>query len=937
MRFPRLPLVALVLAAAPLAAQQTASPAIPGDTAVRTGTLPNGLRYWIRRHDTPAKRLELRLVVRAGSIQEDPDQRGLAHFVEHMAFNGTTRFAKNDLVHYLESIGVRFGADLNASTSFDETVYILPVPSDKPDLVERAFDILQDWAGGVRFDSAEVVAERGVVMGEWRSGLGVQSRIQDKEFPLLFRGSRYAERLPIGDTGTIAHAQPAPLRRFYRDWYRPDLMAIVAVGDVSPLVLEALIKERFGKLANPARPRPRVDAPIPENPGTRVSILTDPELTAESVQLLVRRPGHGPYRTEDDERRFLLNAVLSTVASQRLADVARRPATTFVAASFGPARLIRDVELFALSVVAKEGKTEAAFGEVLTELRRLERHGVLPAELERARATLLRAREQQALEQDKQFSGAFVAQYLDAYLNGSVTPSARTRFALAQKLLPTITLDEVNAAARDGARGSDRFIAVRAPEKTGAALPTRESLLAVLARTDTATVAPWTETTVAGPLVPAPPAPGRITGERRHPGLGITEWTLSNGARVLVKPTDFKVGEIFFAATSAGGLSQLPDSLLLHGRFATAVAQQSGFGAFDAPALRRRMAGTVAMVLPAVTETEEMIIGATAPKDLATFFELFWLTVTAPRLDSTAVAAFKAQMQTQLANRDRSPQTAFGDTVSLTMARNAPRAQPLTAERFAAFDERRALAIYRDRFADVGGFTFFIVGNVTPDSIRPLVERWLGGLPSSGRRETPRDPLPAPPEGVITKRVLKGKEPTATQLVLFTGPTTAFDAQEELAADAVGEILQTRLLEKLREAMGATYGANAATSLDRIPALRYRSMIQFTSAPGQVDTLWAAAQAEIAALRDRGPTPEELQKYVEQARRAEEVGVKTNAWWLDAVMTRITNGIPLDDLPDWGKRLDALTPAMVQAAAKRYLDPSRVARFLLLPEGGSTP
>ena len=933
MRSPLLALLALSCATV-LPAQ---SPAIATDTAVHIGILPNGLRYFVRHNPTPAARLELRLVVRAGSILEDDDQKGLAHFVEHMAFNGTTHFAKHDLVQYLESIGVRFGADLNAATSFDETVYILPVPSDKPALVERAFDILQDWATGVRFDSSEVVSERGVVLGEWRSGLGVGSRLRDKEFPVLFAGSRYAERLPIGDTAIIGHANPEPIKRFYRDWYRPDLMAVIAVGDVPVERLEALIQNRFGALRGPSSPRPRVDAPVPEVPGTRFSITTDPELTSESIQLLVRRPSVAPYRTEVDERRLLVNSLVSNIAGQRLSDLARKPDASFVSAFFGPSRLIRDIELFALNVAAKEGKSANAFEAVLQERRRLDVHGVLPAELERAKASLLRGREQGAAEQDKQFSGGFVGQYLDAFLTGNSIPAPRTRLQLAQRILPTITRDEVNATIRGGARGTDRFIALRAPEKAGSTLPTREQLLAIVDRTDTATVAPWTETVVAGPLVPVPPAPGRVISTTRYPDLGITEWRLSNGARVLIKPTDFKADQIIIGGTAPGGLSLLSDKDVINGMLATSIVQQSGFGQFDAPSLRRRLAGTVAVAFPIISETTQELGGITAPKDLGTFFELLYLTATSPRLDSAAVVAFKSQVRTALANRDRQPNTALSDTITLTMGRNSPRSQPMTLARFETLNVNRALAIYRERFSDFGNWNFTIVGNVNVDSLRPLVERWLGGLPSRGRTEKWRDRTLGPLEGQITKVVRKGKEPVSRQVVFFTGEAEATDATEALAADAVGEILQTRLLEKLREAMGATYGVEVNTNITAIPRKRYQSVISFTSTPAQADTLWAAAWDAITALRLEGPSADELQKYVEQARRSTEVDVKTNFWWSGTIGDHAEKGAPFDDILTWGKRLDELTTTAVRDAARRYLDPARVARFVLVPEATPVP
>ena len=550
--------LALPVAAQRPAARPAASPQLPVDTATHTGKLANGLRYWIRRNGYPEKRLELRLVVRAGSILEDQDQRGLAHFVEHMAFNGTTHFAKNDLVKYLESIGVRFGADLNASTGFDETTYLLPVPSDKPELVAKAFDILQDWASGVTFDSTEVVDERGVLLGEWRNGLGADSRVRDKAFPVLFQGSRYATRLPIGDTAIIAHANPGPINRFYRDWYRPDLMAVIAVGDYPVDSLKALIDSRFGTLRGPAKPRPRVEAPVPEIPGTRVVIITDPELSTENVSLQIRRSTVS-YRTEADHRHQLLNQLFAMISGQRFSELSRRPETPFAWAFLGPSSLIRDIETTQIGLTAKSGRAADSFEAVLRELRRLELHGVLPAELERAKADMLSNDAQAAANEDnqKRNSWEIVGSYLRAFTSGAVPVSNHDEYHLDQRLLPTITVAELNATIRSAARGVDRFIEVQGPSGSETRLPTREQLLAIIARTDTATVPPWTETVIAGDLVPNPPSPGRIVSETTDTALGLTDWRLSNGIRVLVKPTTFKADEILMTAHSPGGLSLL--------------------------------------------------------------------------------------------------------------------------------------------------------------------------------------------------------------------------------------------------------------------------------------------------------------------------------------------------------------------------------------------
>jgi zinc protease len=940
----RLALFALLLAV-PLAAQQPVhkapalppgSSALPADTAVHAGKLANGLRYWVRHNNYPEHRLELRLVVRAGSILEDNDQRGLAHFIEHMGFNGTTHFAKNDLQKYLESIGVKYGADLNANTGFDETEYILPVPSDKPELVSRAFDILQDWAMGDRFAPPEVADERGVIMGEWRSGLGAGSRERDKEFPVLFQGSKYAVRLPIGDTGIIERATAAPLKRFYHDWYRPDLMAVIAVGDYPVDSIVALIRNRFGAMKNPVPARPRVAVPIPTIPGTRVAVITDPEETNESVELLIRRPPVR-YQTEADERRVLINSLVGSIARQRMSELARKPDAPFVDAEFGSSGFIRDLQIFAVSASAKEGKSAAAFEATLRELRRLDEHGVLPAELERAKASLLRGRESAAAETGKTESSVFVGPYQAAFLNGNVIVSAQARYALAQRIVPAITIDEVDAAIREASRGNDRFIAVVAPDNARPTLPTRDTLLAILARTDTATLPAWVETTVNTALVPHPPTPGRIVSETTYADIGVTDWHLSNGVRVLIKPTDFKADEVQIAGESAGGLSLAPDDAVIEAALASFIVQQSGIGDFDAPSLRKRLAGKIANVRAQVDETSAGFAGGASPRDLETAFQLLWLTATAPRLDTAAVAALKNQFHTMLQQRDAAPESAFGDTVTITMGRNSPRVQPVTAARIDKLDPQRSLALYREWFRDFGEATFLIVGNVSLDSLRPLVSQWLGGLPATGVKHAWRDVEPLPPEGVITKVVRKGKAPVATQVIAFTGATEPGGPETEIVAAAAAQILQERLMDKLREAMGATYGVDVNSSISRVPHKGYSTVIDFKSAPQQVDTLWQAAQEIITAFRKDGPTKDELQKFVEQTRREVEVGVKTNDWWLGQLQNYAMPdaprfGRPMSEMLDWSKRLDALTPAIVQDAAKRYLDPANVARFVLLPE-----
>ena len=622
------------------------------------------------------------------------------------------------------------------------------------------------------------------------------------------------------------------------------------------------------------------------------------------------------------------------ISGQRLTELSRHPESPFAWAYLGPSSLIHNIETTQLGVTAKSGRATEAFEAVLRELRRLELHGVLPAELERAKADMLSNDALAAANEDnqKRRSGSIVASYLRAFATGAVPLSSHDDYQLDQRLLPTITVAEVNATIRAAARGVDRFIAVQGPSGSESRLPTRAQLLAVIARSDTATVPPWTEKVIAGDLVPNPPTPGRIVSETTDTALGLTDWRLSNGIRVLVKPTDFKADEVLMRSDSPGGLSLLSDADVFQGMFATTIVDQSGYGEFDTPTLRRRLAGKIVSLTPDISDVGQGFSGEATPKDLGTLFELLWLEATAPRLDSAAVAALREQFRTLLASRDRLPQTAFSDTIVLTLGHDSPRMQPLTLAKAETLDPARALQIYRDRFTDFGDYTFVFVGNVTLDSLRPLVERWIGGLPASGRHEQWKDVDPPDLDGVITKTIRKGKEPVAQQLVFFQGPITATGPESRLAAAAAAGILETRLLEELREAMGATYSVQASSEVNSIPRKNYTSTISFSSKPELADSLWSATLHTIAALQADGPTAEELAKFVAQQQRSTEVAVRTNGFWASTLMQRVTVGEPFSTLLDWPKRLAALTPAAVRDAARTVLDPARFARFILLPE-----
>ena len=938
---PRLPLAALLLVApAPVFAQATvttprAAPravaAIPMDPAVRVGRLPNGLRYYIRRNARPEKRAELRLVVNAGSVVEDADQRGLAHFVEHMLFNGTRRFHKNDIVKYLESIGVRFGADLNASTGFDETIYILPVPTDKPGLLDRAFDILEDWSRAALFDSLEVVAERGVVLEEWRGGLGAESRIRDKQFPVIFRGSRYAERLPIGLPEVIRAANPAPLRRFYRDWYRPDLMAVIAVGDVDPARIERTIRQRFGTLARPPRARARTGFPVPPNASPLVTIATDAEEQVTTVGVLYKHPPR-VVRTERDYRQSLVAELYNAMFNQRLSELSRKPDAPFSVASSGYGGFVRGTDAYQLYAVAKEGTALAALEAMLTEARRVRDHGFLPAELQRAKANLLRGYESAYAERDKSESGAYVNEYVNHFLEGEPSPGIAWEYAAVQRLLPGIAVGDANAMGRAWITDANRVVTLTAPD-SGGQRPTEADLLAVFPRVEAASVTVWTETVSDAPLVATPPSPGRVIEEQRMPELGVTDWRLANGVRVLLKPTDFKADQVLMRGWSPGGTSLVADDDVPSASVATTAVERGGLGEFDAVGLTKRLAGIQARAGTFIDDDSEGVAGSASPKDLATLFELTYARLTMPRRDSAAFVAFRNQVRPFFANRANDPEAVFGDSVSLTMASHHPRAQVVNLQFLDRISYDRALAIYRDRFADFSDYTFVVVGAFSIDSIRPLVERWLGGLPTTGRRETWKDVGVKAPDGAIERRVRKGVEPKAQTIVLFHG-AAQFSPVERHAIRSLGEYVEMKLLESLREALGGTYSVSVGGTVQRVPREEFSVTVAFGSAPERADSLYAVVRTVIDSVRAGRIDDGDVARVREQQQRQLEVNLRENNYWLVNLAARVENGEDPRGLLGYADLIRGLTKEKLQASAQKYFSGQNVARFVLLPERG---
>ena len=906
---------------------------LPFDPAVTVGTLPNGMRYYIRENHKPEKRAELRLVVNAGSVLEDDDQRGLAHMVEHMAFRGTKQFPGNQVSSYLESVGMRYGPDINAFTSFDETVYMITIPTDTAAIAEKGFQILSEWAHNLSFEPSQIEKERPVVIEEWRLGQGAENRMQNKWFPVLFTGSRYGERIPIGDKKTLETYRPATLRRFYDTWYRPDLMAVVAVGDFDKTHVENLIRRYLGAIPRATNPRPRALFPVPAHDSTLVSINSDKEATRSAIRLLYKQPNRS-NRTVATYREHLVEDLFGGMFNDRFSEITQKPNPPFINAFAAQGDLVRSAESFSLTAIVADNGIPRGLNALLSEGERVRRFGFLQSELDRAKKDLQRGIEQAYAEREKTNSNVYAESYVSSFLESEPSTSISYDLVAIKQFLPTITLAEVNRLAGEWMTDKNRVLATTSPDKPGIVNPTRGELLLAFDAVKGADISAYAEAAQSKQLVEKEPAGGKVVSEREIKGVGVTEWKLSNGVRVLLKPTDFNADQINFTAYSPGGASLLPDAGYQAASAADLIPMTSGVGKFNVVDLQKYLAGKQVTVFPSIDDLSEGISGSGSQRDVDTMLELVYLYFTQPRLDTSLVNTFIGRFKGVLANRSASPDAAFSDTLQVTMAQHSIRELPVSAAQLDRIDPFKSYDFYKDRFSDASGFTFVFVGNFKPDSIKPLVAKWLGSLPSTGRKETWRDTGVRPPTGVVQRVVKKGAEPKARTALVFTGPFE-YTRQNRYYLSALAELLSIKLRETLRENLGGTYGVSVNPSATRDPQPSYRFTIGFGSAPERLEALTAAALAQIDSVKRFATTPEYLNKVKEAALRARETALKQNSYWIAQISTFDQNGWPLEEIPNGEKLISSLTAEDLQRAAQKYLRIDNYVRVSLYPENFS--
>jgi zinc protease len=933
----RLAVVWLACAAA-LAGQSPAPSVASRDPSLTVGTLPNGLRYYLRPNLMPAHRVELRLVVDAGSVLEDDDQRGFAHFLEHMAFDGTTHFPGHTLIDFIETSGMRYGADLNAMTTPDETIYTLTLPSDDRQIIERGLDVLQDWAGGgIIIDSAAVVAERGIVMGEWRTRLPDSAeRTVRAHYDTVYLGtSRYVSRTPIGDTALIKTATAEPIRRFYRDWYRPDRMTLVVVGDIDPSAMEREIRRRFGAIRAQASARPRPAVDLPSHRAPFIDVYRGN--VAPGLELEWPAPVTPP-RVRDAVRRQLVHDIILASAEQRLLSIRAHPSRAFVTTELEQGRLVRPIAIEAVDVITWPDSLERGFATVLAEVERIAQHGVPSAVLAHEKTVLLGQFQHAASGEGGRSSKAYADAYVDHVLTGEGSLlDAQRELAYAREILPHVTRDDLARAARDWLDPSGLRILFRVPLLAHVRPPTEESVLAIIdSISRTPLAADSDHPFFAGPLFETPPIPGRIISEQSDRVAGITEWTLSNGARVILKPTHNDPDDVQIRAWSPGGFCAMPDSLFLTpGRMvAHVMTDVGGLGSTTHDALGRRFAANgLRQMQVSIGYADQSIRVAGSPKELEMLFQVLHLQFTAPFVDTAALAGWKSLAKYQ------APAVSLDDQINQEMAMGDPRLLPVSTNIAELATVKDLMAAYWNRFGDAGSFTFTIVGAVSPGDVRPLVERYLASLPGPAKIEQPK----LAREHVaylnrVSKTLRALEPPKATTLLVFDGlfpPAPRDYLRERQRLSALTYVLDNRIRTRLRQELSGTYSPFVSSETYALPEERYRVALEFDAAPERIGELNVAMMRVVDSLRSNGVSAAEAARAATVQRRQLETRLEDDNYWMATIGTYIRLGIPLDAIPaPYGDH--TVTPDEVQAAARRYMPEDAYFHLTLVPRDSTS-
>jgi zinc protease len=888
--------------------------ALPVDKDVRIGKLDNGLTYYIRHNNLPENRVEFYIAQKVGSILEEPQQRGLAHFLEHMAFNGTRHFPGDEnglgVVAWCETKGIKFGTNLNAYTSVDQTVYnISNVPTDNPNVLDSCLLILHDWSNAINLADAEIDKERGVIREEWRSRNVGMLRIYTDAQSTLYPDSKYADCMPIGSLDVINNFPYQDIRDYYSKWYRPDLQGIIIVGDVDVDQIEAKLKTLFADVKAPVDPAQRVYYPVPDNDEPLIYIGKDKEVPNPSVSIFFKHDAF-PDSMKNTMAYLVQNyatAMVSSMLNERFNELRQSPNPPFIYASAGYTNffLAKTKEVFEVDAQSQVDGIETAIKSVLEEVERARRFGFTPTEYERARANYLQRLESAYKEREKTKSPSYVQEYVNNFLDNEPIPGIETLYGIANQIAPNIPVDLINQVMQQLITDKNQAVLVAGPDKEDVKYPTKEEIAALLKQMKSLDLKPYVDKVSDEPLISGELKGGDIVLEETDKIYGTTKLTLSNGVTVYVKPTDFKADQIMMKATSLGGTSLYPDSEIIDLTQLNSVAPVGGIGNFSKVDLTKALAGKIASVTPSVGNLTEGLSGNCAPKDFETMMQLTYLTFTAPRKDVEAFDSFKSRLKAALQNQDADPMSAFQDSITRSVYDNNPRAIVFKADMVDKIDYDRILQIYKERYADASQFAFYLVGNVDLATMKPLIAKYLGSLPATHQKETWKDNKQYIRKGAYDNVFNKKQQtPMANILFLYSGDCK-YDLRDHILLDYLQQALNIVYTEEIREKEGGTYGVSCAGSLIKFPKEQLILQIFFQTDPAKYEKLSTLVVELLNKMAKEGPSEEQMQKAKEYTLKKYKDAQKENGYWMNNLDEYFYTG--MDNTKDYEQIVNAIT------------------------------
>lgn len=910
--------------------------ALPIDPQVRYGKLDNGLSYYIRANRKPKNRAEFYIAQNVGAILENDDQNGLAHFLEHMAFNGTKNFPGKGIINYFESIGVRFGENINAYTSLDETVYNLSdVPTTRESILDSALLVLHDWSNFISLEGAEIDAERGVIREEWRTGAHAERRMWKEGNKQKYPGSQYAKRDVIGDTAVINNFAHKALRDFYKRWYRPDLQAILIVGDIDVDQIEAKIQNLFSDIPPKENAGERPIYSIPDNKEPIIAVVKDREANYARIELLYKKDRlPSDFRLSINGYAFsIVNSLISQMLNYRFQELVQNPEAASVAAIAHYGKLVKSKDAFITISVPKEGQELKSIEELAIEGERMRRYGFTQSELERAKTALLARMEKAYNERDNQENNKLVQQYVRHFLDDESIPGLEWEYQMLQNMLPEISQQMVNDLAKTYVTDDNLIISINAPEKTGLSLPSETEILATVKKVRSMELSAKEEETPLKNLITQVPKAGKIKKTSANTSLGSIEWLLSNGVKVIIKPTEFKQDEILFTAFSQGGLSKvanradLPSAML-----AEDIVGVNGLGEFNKIELNKALTGKNLTLTPYIASYNEGLKGNSSVKDFETLLQLIYLHFTGIRKDEKAYQALMNMLHTGLVNADSNPRRAFSDSIAQMNANHHPREITIKLNTLQEVNQDKALQIFRERFGNAADFTFVFAGNINPEdnAVKQAILSYLGGLKTQKTREKFDDHGIRKPKGKAIKQFERTMETqTASNYVAYSA-SMPYNLKNLTTLSAIANILSKRYIDSVREKEGGSYGVTVRGGVGNIPIEEAVLYMQFDTDPEKQDRIIDIIYAEVDEIIKKGPRTEDLQKVKENLLKQHSQNLEENQWWRHALSLYYKDGLNL--IQDYKASVEGLTPESIRETLKGLVSQNNLIHVLMMPK-----